>query len=216
MYLYSCFLYLPPGRTRTSHARRKHEWPEGVNFRWCLSLAEDILRQSFKLARTFPEEVEQVNFHISLKTVNNTNLFTPAIVPSSCARCKYIFHRFKICYTLTHWGRVAHIWFSKLVIIGYDNGLSPGRHQAIILTPRVWTTAAILSIRILGINSSEIFIEIHTFSFKKMHLKISSGKWQPFCLDLKVSKPCAAPLIHEIYRTSRCLLMSQLLGHQQE
>ena len=37
---------------------------------------------------------------------------------------------------LTHWGRVAHICVSKLTIIGSDNGLSPGRRQAII-----WTNA---------------------------------------------------------------------------
>ena len=33
---------------------------------------------------------------------------------------------------LTHWGRVTHICVSKLAIIGSDNGLSPGRRQAII------------------------------------------------------------------------------------
>ena len=33
---------------------------------------------------------------------------------------------------LTHWGWVAHICVSKLTIIGPDNGLSPGWHQAII------------------------------------------------------------------------------------
>ena len=32
----------------------------------------------------------------------------------------------------THWGRVTHICISKLTIIGSDNGLSPGRRQAII------------------------------------------------------------------------------------
>ena len=31
-----------------------------------------------------------------------------------------------------------------------------------------------------------MLIEIHTISFKKMHLKMSSGKWQPFCLSLNV------------------------------
>ena len=30
------------------------------------------------------------------------------------------------------------------------------------------------------------FIEIPTFSFKKMHLKISSAKWRPFCRVLNV------------------------------
>ena len=35
---------------------------------------------------------------------------------------------------LVHWGQVTHIGISKLIIIGSDNGLSPGQHQAIILT----------------------------------------------------------------------------------
>ena len=38
----------------------------------------------------------------------------------------------------------------------------------------------------LGTNFSEILIEILKFSFKKMHLKISSAKWWPFCLGLNV------------------------------
>ena len=32
-----------------------------------------------------------------------------------------------------------------------------------------------------GINFSEILIKTHYFSFMKMHQKISSAKWQPFC-----------------------------------
>ena len=81
----------------------------------------------------------------------------------------------------THWGRVTHICVSKLTIIASDNGLSPGRRQAII-----WTSAGLLSIGPLGTKFSEIVIEIHTFSFKKMPLKMSSGKWRPFCLGLNV------------------------------
>ena len=63
---------------------------------------------------------------------------------------------------LTHWGRATHIYVGKLTIIGSDNGLSPGRRQAII-----WTNAGILLIGPLGTNFSEILIEIHAFSFKK-------------------------------------------------
>ena len=37
-----------------------------------------------------------------------------------------------------------------------------------------------------GTNFSEILIKSHTFSFKKMHLKMLSGKWRPFCLSLNV------------------------------
>ena len=84
---------------------------------------------------------------------------------------------------LTHWGRVTHICVGKLTIIGSDNGLSPGRRQAII-----WINAGILLIGPLGTNFSVIYIEILTFSFKKMRLKMSSGKWRPFCLGLNVLK----------------------------
>ena len=50
---------------------------------------------------------------------------------------------------------MTHICVSKLTIIGSDNGLSPGRRQAII-----WTNAGILLIWPLGTNFSEISIEI--------------------------------------------------------
>ena len=76
---------------------------------------------------------------------------------------------------------MTHICVSTLTVIGSDNGLSPGRRQAII-----WTNAGILLIGPLGTNFSEILLEIYTFSFTKMHLKMSSGKWRPFCLGLIV------------------------------
>ena len=41
-------------------------------------------------------------------------------------------------------------------------------------------------IQTLGTNCCEVLSEISTFSFKKMHLKMSSGKWPPFCLGLNV------------------------------
>ena len=76
---------------------------------------------------------------------------------------------------------MTHICVSSLTIIVSDNGLSPGRRQAII-----WTNAGILLIGPSGTNFSEILIVIHTFSFKKMHLKMLSAKWRPFCLGLNV------------------------------
>ena len=50
---------------------------------------------------------------------------------------------------LTHWGRATHICVSKQTNTGLDNGLSPGRRQAII-----WNNAGILLIRTLGTNFS--------------------------------------------------------------
>ena len=84
-------------------------------------------------------------------------------------------------FALTHWGRVTHICVGKLNIIVSDSGLSPGRRQAII-----WTNAGILLIGPLGTNFSEILIRTETFSCKKMHLKMASAKWRPFCLGLNV------------------------------
>ena len=85
---------------------------------------------------------------------------------------------------LTHWGRVTHICVGDPTIIGLDNGLSPGRRQAII-----WINAGILLIRPLGTNFNEMLIEILTFSFMKIRLKVSSAKWRPFCLGLNVLIP---------------------------
>ena len=76
---------------------------------------------------------------------------------------------------------MTHICVGKLITIGSDNVLSPGRRQAVI-----WTNAAILLIGPLGTNFGEILIALEAFSFNKMHLKISSAKWRSFCLGFKV------------------------------
>ena len=86
---------------------------------------------------------------------------------------------------------MTHICVSNLTIIGSDNGLSPGRRQAIF-----WTNAGILLIRSLGTNFSEILIGIQTFLFTKTHLKMSSAKWCPFCLGLNVLTKSTSKLGH--------------------
>ena len=62
------------------------------------------------------------------------------------------------------------------VSIASGNGFAPNRRQAI-----TWTKADLLLIGPLGTYFSEILIEIQTFSFKKMHLKMPSGKWWLSC-----------------------------------
>ena len=99
----------------------------------------------------------------------------------SCVYWKECSHASSGHHRRSHWGRVTHICVSKLTIIVSDNGLSPGRRQAIIST-----NSGILLILPLGTNFSDISIRIKTFSFKKIHLKMSSGKWRPFCLGLNV------------------------------
>ena len=56
-----------------------------------------------------------------------------------------------------------------LTTMDWDDGVSSRRHQ--------WWT-----------NLNDILIGMRTFSFEKLHLKMSSEKWRPFCLHLKVSR----------------------------
>ena len=76
---------------------------------------------------------------------------------------------------------LAHCRRENSAIIGADSGLSADGSQAII-----WTTVGKVLIGHTGTNISEIIIEIQTFPFRKMHLKMSSGKCRPFCLGLNV------------------------------
>ena len=85
------------------------------------------------------------------------------------------------CAIVTHWGWVTYICVGNLATFGLDNGLSPGWCQAII-----WSNAGILLIEPLRMKFREIFITIITFSFMKMFLKVSSIKWQSFCISLNV------------------------------
>ena len=59
----------------------------------------------------------------------------------------------------------------------------PGRRLAI-----TWTNVGILLIGPLGTNFSEMLIEIQTFSFKKIHWKMSSGKMAAIFLGISVLK----------------------------
>ena len=115
---------------------------------------------------------------------------------------------------LTHWGRVTHICVGKQTIIGSDNGLSPGRRQAII-----WTNAGILLIGPFRTNFSEISIKIITFSFTKMRLNVSSAKWHPFCLGLNVltmarciARPSAAMILT---MKDKHVLFCHLISHEE-
>ena len=107
---------------------------------------------------------------------------------------------------LTHWGRATHICVGNLTTIGSDNGLSPGRRQAII-----WTNAGILLIGPLGTNFNEILIEIRAFSFTKIHSKMSSGKWRPFCLGLNVVKLELAWIIISHWSTSMWVFVRAII-----
>ena len=89
---------------------------------------------------------------------------------------------------LTHRG---HTCMSKPSITVSDNVLLPGRREGII-----WTNTAILLIETLGTIFSEIWSEIHAFSFKKMHLKMSSAKWRSYYNGFDVFRQLTTAITH--------------------
>ena len=112
----------------------------------------------------------KISIHYTISVLNNDK------------NCKSIFKiLIQPSQELTHWGWVTHKCVNKLTIIGSDNGLLPGRRQAII-----WTNAGILLIGPLGTIFNGFFIQIHIFLFQKIHFYMSSGKWLPFCHSLYV------------------------------
>ena len=83
--------------------------------------------------------------------------------------------------------QLAHVRsrVSKLSMIGSDNGLSPGRRQAIIRT-----NSELMLIGPLGTNFSEILINSVTFSVKKcLSLNVLRHRTSYLCFDPSFQGP---------------------------
>ena len=76
---------------------------------------------------------------------------------------------------------MTQICVVKLATIGSDNGLSPGRRQAII-----WTNAAILLIGTLRTNFIEILIGSSNIFIEENAHEDVVCEMHPFCLGLNV------------------------------
>ena len=69
-------------------------------------------------------------------------------------------------------------WLKWSYVFLYNNIFYPP------LVPHIYASGSyngLWSIGPLGTNCSEILIKIQNVSFMKMHLKMSSAKWRPFC-----------------------------------
>ena len=95
---------------------------------------------------------------------------------------------------LTHRARATNIWVSELAIIGSDNGLSEPMFE------QCWLISSTGHYRTVY---SEIFIEIQTFSFKKIRLKMSSVIYRPFCLVLSVLKTDTGQWLANLWRSNQ-------------
>ena len=104
------------------------------------------------------------NTNISFCGLSNTNTNTNTDI------CVFKY-KYKYKYVFDPSPELCHLYaWVNWVIISSGNGLSPLRRQAI-----TWANAGLLSIGLLGTNFNEIRIGILSFSFKKMHLKLSSA-----------------------------------------
>ena len=131
-----------------------------TNIVWCLHRIKEPLHETI---------IQCVHFKDSQWILVNISSFCSL----SCKTAGQLIYNAAINYTgvasfsslqllLTHWGQMTHKCVGNLTIIGSDNGLSPGRRQAII-----WTNAGILLIGPLGTNFSEILIEIWNLLARK-------------------------------------------------
>ena len=93
---------------------------------------------------------------------------------------------YKLLDSLIGWGSLLietaeRICVGNLTIISSNNGLSLDRRLTII-----WSNSDLLPIGRLEIKLRVILLALQTFSFKKLHLEMSSAKWGQFCLGLSV------------------------------
>ena len=108
-------------------------------------------------------------------------LFKAMLLEFSSAGLSFFFNHYKDAIMCENQARISPMLVASGWFRPGSRTLWHGPHQAII-----WTNDEILLIVPLGTNLSKILIQIHTFSFKKIHLKMSAGKWRIFCLGLNV------------------------------
>ena len=120
-------------------------WKLNTNLNWKKNALPEVDKYSlkFNLFWTSDDVIWCYQDQSSLAQVMTCCLMAPSHYVNQCwlisneTMSKWNFY--DNTNNLTHWGRVTHICISKLTIIGSDNGLSPGRCQAII-----WTNDGIL------------------------------------------------------------------------
>ena len=105
----------------------------------------------------------------------------------------------KVYFGLTHWGHVMHICVSKLNIIGSDDGLSPGRHLAII-----WISDGILLIVTLETNFNEnlnwnLYIFIQENAFEKVVWKTAAILSRSQCVKLILSSGADSSCVLKVF-----------------
>ena len=89
---------------------------------------------------------------------------------------------------LTHWGQETHICVDNLTMIGSDNGLSPGRRQAIIRI-QCWNIVNWKLRNILQWNiNRNVYIFIEENAFESVVRKMAATLSQSHCVNFLSKK----------------------------
>ena len=105
-----------------------------------------------------------------------------------------------------------------LMILNKSSDILQNHLQCLMGRWLLWT---LLLTELSGTKFSEILIEIHTFSFKEMHLKMSA-KWRPFCLGLNVNVlrslchqwPISLRMLTQIHLNFGAICCNRPISHQ--
>ena len=120
-------------------------------------------------------------------------------------------------FKLTHWGRVRHICVGNPTIIGSDNGLSPGRRQAII-----WTNAGTPGNNLqwnLNLNS---YIFIRENAFQIVVWKMAAILSLPQCVNdvhwpaciIMISADVLGPTRHQVISNQHANLTVIIVSYE--
>ena len=131
-------------------------------------------------------EIQHISLLASLFKIINLQLLIISVYATIC---------------LTHWGRVTHICVVDL-----------GHHWF-----RYWLVACSAPSHYLNLCWNIVYwtfrhklqwIGIQSFSFKKLHLQMSSAKWRLFCLGLNELKTMKVNILNEdIVNTDVCRML---------
>ena len=117
----------------------------------------------------------------SISIANPLEILQSCTKPSKCSMITL-----PVLWLLMPWLLTLINWSLSFMRMDFNSLRPSGAYICVGNLTIIGSNAGILLIGPLGTNFIEMLIEIHTFSFKKIHLKMSSGKWGPFCLGLNV------------------------------
>ena len=153
-----------PDPVKTGHSCLSTVWPVHTSWTWPVSWRLGGLWQSLQRQALNEGSLKLIAEHLALSKLVWCCPYCVLRVGSPTHSCLIDLTYFQKCLMPANWS----VWVAKS-----SSPMMPVRRQAI-----TWTNVGLLLIRLLGTNFSEIRCAIlsYSFSYKEMHLKISSAR----------------------------------------